>query len=104
MAVLPCLPRGHRRDFSPKREKSADPYAQASRPSTSTIFRTVCVIFGDVRKGWLFAVGGFWWMRPWEAKSAGRTAALPLLTRPKPQLRARECELPAPEAVRFACD
>jgi hypothetical protein len=27
MAVLPCLPRGHRRDFSPKREKSADPHA-----------------------------------------------------------------------------
>src|SRR5271165_4579254 len=42
MAVLPCLPRGHRRDFSPKREKSADPYAQSSRPSTSTSFRTVC--------------------------------------------------------------
>src|SRR5271166_2615420 len=43
MAVLPCLPRGHRRDFSPKREKSADPYAQSSRPSTSTSFRTVCL-------------------------------------------------------------
>ena len=34
--------RGHRRDVSPKREKSADPYAQSSRPSTSTSFRTVC--------------------------------------------------------------
>src|SRR5271166_5915690 len=45
MAVLPCLPRGHRRDFSPKREKSADPYAQSSRPSTSTSFRTVCLIY-----------------------------------------------------------
>ena len=22
------------------------------------------LIFGDVRKGWFFAVGGFWWMRP----------------------------------------
>src|SRR5271165_1431528 len=42
MAVLPCLPRGHRRDFSPKREKSAHPYAQSSRPSKSTSFRTVC--------------------------------------------------------------
>ncbi len=43
MAVLSCLPRGHRRDVSPKREKSADPYAQSSRPSTSTSFRTVCI-------------------------------------------------------------
>src|SRR5271166_4884994 len=49
MAVLPCLPRGHRRDFSPKREKSADPYAQSSRPSTSTSFRTVCKGFAAFR-------------------------------------------------------
>src|SRR5271165_231844 len=48
MAVLPCLPRGHRRDFSPKREKSADPYAQSSRPSTSTSFRTVCKVYTAV--------------------------------------------------------
>src|SRR5271165_6813941 len=42
MAVLPCLPRGHRRDFSPKRERSADPHAQSSPPSTPSSFRTVC--------------------------------------------------------------
>src|SRR5208337_3580891 len=33
-----AFPRGYRRDFMPKNEKSADPHAQLSRPSTPVEF------------------------------------------------------------------
>ncbi len=36
-----AFPRGHRRNFMPKREKSADPHAQSSRPSTPVEFSHV---------------------------------------------------------------
>ena len=57
MAVLPCLPRGHRRDFSPKREKSADPHAQSSHPINLDEFshglQEICV------RRFRSAIGGF---------------------------------------------